>query len=211
MKILVIQRTAEKDWHPSGQIWCEDSRKLQEYWREYQREQQVPFDLEFEFLRGENLCSVGGWTPELNYYYQEKTLLEEVDKRIQEGSIDGILIDPILTEEEELDYKSCNVIRCDTAEEIYNSFANQVPIGFSVPMVCSSLFERTNLYRIVVGNATRNNLTITPIFHLSKFSIFYTPMFRYYVESSLKNLAKSNQDAGRQKRIEKIQDILYNE
>lgn len=204
MKILVIQKTTEQDWETSSQIKCEESRRLQEYWKGYKEENLVPFDIEFEFLRGENLCSVGGWTPQWCYFYNEETLMNEIEKRIEEGSIDGILIDPILTEEEEMDYKSCNVIRCNTAERIFCEFSRRVPIGFSIPMVCTSLFEQTDLYREIVGFSIRANHIITPVFHLSNFSMFYSPMFRYYVEAGLGKSVEGSQETGKQKKIEKI-------
>ena len=200
MKILVIKRTTENDWK-NDQIDCEESRNIKQYWNEYKNENQVPFDLEFEFVKGNRLWSVDGWTPEWGYYYDKQTLLQTIETQLQEKSIDGILIDPILTEEEEMDYKSCNVVRCDTAEEIYATFARKVPIAISVPMECSPLFEQTNLYREIARNMILNNRTTIPVFHLTKFSIFYTPMFRYFIEAELKRDALEDR---KQKKIEKV-------
>lgn len=180
MKILVIERTFDQNWKHGeyGDIFdCEESKMMESYVQEYREKNQISEDIEFIFLKGSN-C--GGAMSQWRCYHEE-SVLDTVRDLISEGEIDGLLLDPMLTEDEEIGYKYCNTMNCELAGKIYHTFKEEVPIALSVPFTDTSRFENTPFYAEIMLNPRRKS-KITPIFHLTGMKAFYERMFQYYID-----------------------------
>ena len=180
MKILVIERTSDQNWRQVNQkdiYACTESKMMDTFIQEYKEKNQISEEIEFIFLKGSNCGgSMSQWR-----CYHEDSVLEVIQNLISEGEIDGLLLDPVLTEDEEIGYKYCNNMTCELASKIYHAFKDDVPVAFSVPVTDTSRFEGTQLHTEVMLNA-RNQSTVTPIFHLAGMKAFYERMFRYYMD-----------------------------
>lgn len=95
MKILILEPNAEK-----GLIF---QKKLTEFWKEYKNKYSIEYDIEFIYLGGTNNEKIyhifGNGYDEYNFYNEEiycqlKQIISSQDKF-------GILMNPILTREEE--------------------------------------------------------------------------------------------------------------
>lgn len=188
MKILVIERTIDQNWR-HGSFDCEESKAMESYAQEYQEKNQISEKLEFIFLKGSN-C--GGAMAQWRCYHEE-SVLDTIRDLLSQGEVDGILLDPILTEDEEIGYKYCNNMNCELAGKIYHTFKEEVPIAFSVAFTDTSRFESTPLHTEIRMDSRRKS-PITPIFHLAGMKVFYERMFQYYIDCMEKDPKELDSD-----------------
>jgi len=180
MKILVIERTIDQNWGHDNRkdvFQCEESQTMEKYVQAYREKNQIPEEIEFIFVKGSN-C--GGMMSQWRCYHEE-SVLDTIRELVSQGEVDGLLLDPILTEEEEISYKYCNNINCELAGEIYHTFKEEIPIAFTVAFTDTSRFESTPLYMEIM-QSPRKKSPITPIFHLAGMQVFYERMFQYYID-----------------------------
>ena len=180
MKILVIERTIDQNWKQVNHkdiFDCSERKMMETFIQEYKEKNQISEDIEFIFLKGTN-C--GGAMAQWRCYHED-SVLEVIHDLIHQGEIDGLLLDPVLTEDEEIGYKYCNNMNCELASKIYHAFKDEVPIAFSVPFTDTSRFESTPLHTEVMLGA-RSYSSVTPIFHLAGMQVFYERMFQYYMD-----------------------------
>lgn len=187
-----MEPTNEDNWKLDAEgNWTEQYKdiKLRKYWSEYCEKNDVPFDLDFIFLRGNYLGQVSNSKKQWCYYFDE-SVVPQIEGLIHEGGISGILLSPVLTEEEERIFVYQNQLSCKMAETIFNVFHERLLIGVMTtpksytPFLQTPFCQEIELYRQKYG-FSRN-----PIFYLHKYLEFYELMFQYYISSTL-NLQSS--------------------
>ena len=100
MKILVIERTIDQNWRQVDHkdiFDCPEHKMMETFIQEYKEKKQISEDIEFIFLKGTN-C--GGAMAQWRCYHED-SVLTVIHDLIHQGEIDGLLLDPILTEDEE--------------------------------------------------------------------------------------------------------------
>lgn len=109
---------------------------INEYWKEYKdNHPKCSFDLEVECRVGTDINEVG--CNAYCYFYKQDIdeLIKEIETMIAKDEIIGLIINPILTYDEEKMYIYHKRIPGNTLATIYNIFKDRLPICYYFPTI----------------------------------------------------------------------------
>ncbi len=207
MKILILipLNTKIADAYIQGKK-DEDLQYLDKAWIEYKKDHpECLIDLEFEYRFGSNRSVFDN-----SYYYfssQDINNIEnEINSLIEGKEIAGLIIDPILTKDEEKQYIMKREISGKTMESLFDKFYNLFPIFF-YHIGSLGLFYQTLLYAKMQTIFKKKGYNSSPSFDFALFDYvsksFYYPIFDCLVDSCL-TIKENKADGGKNPMLEKV-------
>lgn len=184
-----------------------DLQYLDEAWLEYKKDHpECSLGLEFEYRFGSNRSVFDN-----SYYYfssQDINNIEiEINSLIESKEIAALIIDPILTKDEEKQYIN-RKISGETMERLFEKFNNSLLVFF-YHIGSLGLFYQSPLYAKMKDAFEKRGYDLDPSFDFAMFDYvsksFFYPMFDCIVDSCLK-IEDTKEKSGKNPTLEKIVD-----
>lgn len=191
MKVLILIPVAFSNNIENAVTW------LREPWQIYKKNHlDCSVDLDFEYLKGHDIEEVNL----IDYYYYSEQDIQIVKKKIQEligkDEIIGLIIDPILTYEEEKEYMYNRSVLGNTLKMLFDEFHNNLPIfyyGSSIGLffeqsICKCINEnyRQNGYTKENGYAVIPHISINTT--LEEYESMFNCLIDFYFKKQKENL-----------------------
>lgn len=193
MKLLVLAPITKDNWQKEEN---KQNSNIMDFYLRYQKENKIPFDMEIEFLKGQNLACADVFYSRPAYYYNE-AILSELKDSISHQDILGIIIDPILTLQEE-ESAVCHRVEGYLAQEIYNQFSQEVPIYWLIQSGCQS-FHDSELFQKSVDFFHKKGYMGFPTIHDLEYDLelSYQKMINYFLDFYYAKQENSQDDTNR--------------
>lgn len=156
----------------------EKSSQILEKWTQFQNQNNILEDLDIEFILGEEPAILGGnWELRRKLYYYTDNLINQLKERTEKEKIGGILIDPILTSEDEKNFMFCNICDGKLIKDIDIALSDKVPFYFLLHSGMGSFYS-SDFYKQL--HEKYNDYLI-----LGKFNAYdedYERMFQFFLK-----------------------------
>ena len=180
MKLLVL--TSTYDYGYNKEDVNQSVELMTKFWNQYKEEHNISLDVDIEFLKGDDFRIVrSDLFTRTRYYYSQQFLMKKIESLIESDGIFGLVVDPILTYTEEIDYKN-DIIEGNTARILYDHYSHKIPFYFYVPSDCY-LFNETSLCKRILEDSSKLGYKKRPFINdFYDWQLPYFDMFGYFID-----------------------------
>lgn len=178
MKVLVLTPITKDNWLKEGK---NQKNNIIDFYSKYQKASNIPYNIEIEFVQGQNLACTNDLYSNPTYYY-DRTVLSDLEYAIYNQDVLGIIVDPILTLND-LENSVHYDVEGELAQEIYYQFSTRVPIYWLMQSNCHGFID-SELFKNSVDVFYNNGHVGFPVIHDLKYDldISYQNMMDYFFD-----------------------------